>query len=400
MRKILIFSLAYYPKHVGGAEVAIKQITDRIARDDVEFHMVTLRFDSTLPKVEQVGNVLVHRIGFSRENPSPEALRSFPLHLNKYLYQVLAYWKAHMLHVEHHYDGVWAMMAHATAVPTALFNIFHPRVPFVLTLQEGDNLESIEHKARPVWPLFARAFKKARVIQVISSYLGNWAKKMGTEGSVVVIPNGVDVEQFRAPLDTKEREVLRRKLGKSSHDVLLISTSRFVKKNAMDDVIASLEHLPRNIHLVLIGDGPLERELRSLALEKGVQARVTFVGYVPYEEIPKYLHACDIFIRPSRSEGMGNSFIEAMAAGLPVIATQEGGLRDFIFDDKVNFDMPMTAWAVPKDNPEAIARAVGDIVSYPEKVKTVTENARAFIADVYEWGPVTERMLRDVFSKL
>ena len=65
MKKVLIFSLAYYPKHVGGAEVAIKEITDRIDERDIEFHMVTLRFDSTLQKVEKVGNVLVHRIGFT-----------------------------------------------------------------------------------------------------------------------------------------------------------------------------------------------------------------------------------------------------------------------------------------------------------------------------------------------
>jgi len=64
MQKVLIFSLAYFPKHVGGAEVAIKEKTDRIT--DLEFHMVTLRYDSTLPKVEKVGNVLVHVSGSSK----------------------------------------------------------------------------------------------------------------------------------------------------------------------------------------------------------------------------------------------------------------------------------------------------------------------------------------------
>ena len=60
MKKLLIFSMAYHP-HVGGAEVAIKEITDRIA--DIEFHMVTMRFSRTEPEVEKIGNVLVHRIG-------------------------------------------------------------------------------------------------------------------------------------------------------------------------------------------------------------------------------------------------------------------------------------------------------------------------------------------------
>ena len=62
-QRILIFSLAYFPKHVGGAEVAIKEITDRITPEDIEFHLITLRFDSTLPKESREGNVHVYRIG-------------------------------------------------------------------------------------------------------------------------------------------------------------------------------------------------------------------------------------------------------------------------------------------------------------------------------------------------
>ena len=80
MKKILIFSLAYYPHHIGGAEVAIKEITDRITPEDIEFHMVTLRFDSTLPKVEKIGNVLVHRIGFTKDRPSMADLGKLPLY--------------------------------------------------------------------------------------------------------------------------------------------------------------------------------------------------------------------------------------------------------------------------------------------------------------------------------
>ncbi len=100
MKKILIFSLTYYPNTVGGAEVAIKEITDRIDSKDIEFHMVCLRLDSALPKTEKIGNVLVHRIGFSRPNPTAEDLKKFPLHLNKYLYQFTAAFKAIRLHRE------------------------------------------------------------------------------------------------------------------------------------------------------------------------------------------------------------------------------------------------------------------------------------------------------------
>ena len=77
MKRILIFSLAYYPRHVGGAEVALKEITDRLSPEEIEFHIVTLRFDSNLPKTEKIGNTVVHRIGFSRPSPSMSDLKKF-----------------------------------------------------------------------------------------------------------------------------------------------------------------------------------------------------------------------------------------------------------------------------------------------------------------------------------
>ena len=90
MKRILIFSLNYYPHFIGGAEVAIKEITDRISPEDIEFHMVTLRMDATLPKEECIGNVTVHRIGPSVTSPTISDLGKFPLHYAKHLYQLLA----------------------------------------------------------------------------------------------------------------------------------------------------------------------------------------------------------------------------------------------------------------------------------------------------------------------
>src|SRR3989344_1529102 len=114
-KKVLIFSLAYYPKYVGGAEIAIREKTDRMP--GVEFHMITLRFDSTLPRVEKVGNVLVHRIGLTRPHPTMADLRTWPLHLNKYIFQFLAAGKALQLQGKNHYHATWGVMAHSCGAP-------------------------------------------------------------------------------------------------------------------------------------------------------------------------------------------------------------------------------------------------------------------------------------------
>lgn len=399
-KKVLIFSLVYYPKHVhGGAEVAIKEITDRIPKGDIEFHMVTLGYDSDLPKVSWEGNVLVHRIGLMRKGTEVADFDTGLLFLNKYLFQFLAAWKAYRLNKQYHYDATWAMMAHATGVPAALFKFFHPKVPYILTLQEGDPIEKIEHAVRPLWPLFTRAFTKADVIQVISSFLGKWAKRRGYKDEPVLVPNGVNVAHFSQEYSSADLERARKELGKKADDIFLVTTSRLFKKNGLDDVIRALALLPPNIHFIIFGEGPEEEPLQTLANELGVSERVEFRGLIGHDVMPLYLQASDIFIRPSRSEGMGNAFVEAMATGLPVIATQEGGIADFLFDAIRNPKKETTGWAVDVNAPEQIKQAVIDITEHHEKTAQVVENARRLVEQNYDWNLVAKNMHRKVFNE-
>lgn len=390
MKRVLIFSLAYYPNCVGGAEVAIKEKTDRIP--DIEFHMITLRFDSNLPKTEKIGNVLVHRIGLSRPNPSMGDLKKFPLHLNKYWFQFAAAFKAFSLYREHHFDAIWAMMVHSCGVPAAIFKSVHPQVPYMLELQEGDPPEYIERLMRPLWPLFSRAFTSADVVSTISTFLGRWAKRRGFSGELLLIPNAVDTKRFAHAFGADEIASICAKVNKKEGDVFLVTTSRLVHKNAVDDVIRALTFLPKHIHFLVYGIGPDEETLRTLARAKGVESRVHFAGQLSHTEMPLALKACDIFIRPSRSEGMGNSFIEAMAAELPVVATQEGGIADFLFDAKRNPDKETTGWAVDVDSPEQIATAVEDILAHPEQVMRVKATAKKMAFEKYDWDLIAREM--------
>tara|TARA_B100000508_G_scaffold72661_2_gene56587 strand:+ start:1642 stop:2865 length:1224 start_codon:yes stop_codon:yes gene_type:complete len=400
MKKILIFSLAYYPKHIGGAEVAIKEITDRISPEEYEFHLVCNRYDSTLPKVEQIGNVKVYRIGLTTKNPEMADLRKLPLHLCKLFYQFQAFWFAKKLHKKERFDGVWAMMSHATGVPAAKFKRSFPDVPYVLTLQEGDPPEYIEAKMRLLKRDFDAAFASADKIQVISNFLGAWAKRKGFLGEPILIPNAVNTSHFTQVYSEEELNDARKELGKKPGDVFLVTTSRLVHKNATDDTIRAIAKLPKKVHFVVYGIGPDEDMLRKLIDELGVQDQVRMLGHIDHSDMPKYLKACDIFIRPSRSEGMGNSFVEAMAAGLPVIATQEGGIADFLFDEHRNPDQGTTGWAVDADSPEQIAAAVEDIMTRPNKVEAVTARAKALALEKYDWDLIARNMRNNVFSDL
>jgi glycosyltransferase involved in cell wall biosynthesis len=342
--------------------VAIKEITDRLP--EIEFHMVTMRFSRTDEPVEKIGNIFVHRVGRGSS------------YVSKIFFILRAARCARRLHKREQFDGAWAMMSYM------LFPLLVSRIgkPYALTLQEGDTYEHMFARVRvmPFLPLLSFGFKNARVVQAISTYLGGWARERGFGGPLEIIPNGVDVKKFAGP--------------KAAHKgTILITTSRLVHKNAIDDVIRALPLFPQ-ARLKIFGTGPGEEMLKQLAHEIGVSNRVEFAGFVDNAELPTFLHSADIFVRPSRSEGMGNSFIEAMAAGLPVIATQEGGLKDFISSD--------TAWVVEKNRPDQIALQIKAILGNPEQAARVVENARTLVVEKYDWGLIAAAMRDKVFSKL
>ncbi len=399
-KKILILSLAYYPSHVGGAEVAIKEITDRIYDSEIEFDMIALRFDKNLPKTEKIGNVILYRIGFTKNSPDIADLRKFPLHLNKFLFQFLASLKANSLHKKRKYDAIWAMMAHSTGTPAGIFKTLHPEVPYLLTLQEGDPLDYIKKKMKPIYPLFVRGFTKADFVQAISTFLAKWAKDMGFKGALEVIPNAVNTKHFSQKYSDEELTALKTKLGKKPEDKYIITTSRLVIKNGIGDVISAMQYLPKNIKFLILGIGPLEKELKEQAKNLNLEDRIIFVGQVDHKEMPKYLKISEIFTRPSLSEGMGNSFVEAMAAELPVIATQEGGIADFLFDPERNEKKEPTGLAVDPKSPAQIARQVKRLLENKELREKIITNAKKLAFAKYDWDLIAKDMKEKVFDKL
>ncbi len=386
-KKILIFSLAYFPRPVGGAEIAVKEITARIP--DIEFHILTHRFDPTLPREETLGNVRVHRIGDGAS------------YVAKAFFVLRAAFAARRLHHEHNFDAAWAMMSYMS-LPLMLVRLLGVRIPYALSLQEGDPFEHVFKRPhiRLFAPLLRAGFRNAVVIQTISTFLAGWAKQAGFPGEPIVIPNGVDTDVFARTYPEPIINEIKDRLGKRMGDVFVVTTSRLVHKNALDVCIEAMKKLPENIHFIILGVGPLEDELKLQTTSYKLQSRIHFLGHIEHDELPKYLKACDIFLRPSRSEGMGNSFVEAMAAGLPVIATQEGGLSDFIFDLKQNPGMPKTAWVVEKDSADHIVAAVRDVMGKPEIARAVVATAKQMVIERFDWNLVAKDMREKVFAKV
>ncbi len=410
-KKILIFSTAYYPKFVGGAEVAVKEITDKLSPNEYEFHLITLRLDKHLPKEEKIGNIFVYRIGFvGKMKESADSLK-FPLHYNKYLFPFLSAYKALQLLKTHYFSLNWAIMANYSGFGALFFKLLKPKIPFLLTLQEGDPINYIENESLQVgsgsfkisvgffmYPIFKMIFKKANTIQAISNYLAEWGKKMGFKNEPVVVPNGVNVEKFKIELLRDERLRIRGEIGLKDQDIGLITTSRLVIKNGVGDVIKALPKLTENIKFVIFGEGYLEKELKNLAKKLDVSNRVIFKGFVSHDEMPKYLKTCDIFIRPSLSEGFGNSFIEAMACKIPVIATPVGGIVDFLADDPSTPLGARTGYFCQPENLESIVEAIKRVIDDPQK-NSIIENAYNMVLEKYDWNLIASQM-KEIFNRM
>jgi glycosyltransferase involved in cell wall biosynthesis len=369
-KRVLIFSPDYHPL-MSGAEIAVKEITDRLP--DWKFDLVCARRMSGLPSSERYGNVTIHRVGIGSGD------------WNKYLLPFLGPLRALFLGSVNALPIAWSLMASYGGFATLVYAWLRPKTKMLLTLQEGDPLEHYAKRVGMLEFLHRGIFKRADAVQAISHFLAGWAKRMGFKGEPEVIPNGVDVATFSARMGEEERRALREKMGYGPGDVVLITTSRLTLKNGVDDLIRSLLFLPDQVKALIVGDGEDAEKLRVLTEQKGLTARVSFLGKKPHEALPELLQSSDIFVRPALSEGLGISYLEAMAAGLPIIGTPVGGIPDFLRDGETG------VFCEPRD-PESVARAVTRLVSDAPLRERVSVQGRALVERDYTWDGIAKRM--------
>ena len=405
VKRILIFSLAYTP-YVGGAELSIKEITDRLDPAEYEFDRVTLRFDEKWPRAERVGNITVHRIGFTARDPKVSD-RSMPLvlRLAKFLFPFTAFFKARALHRERPYDATWAMMANQAGFAALFFKWTYPNVPYLLELQDGSSLQRIRQR-RPIttllWPLYRAIYRHADVIKAISRYIADLAREVDYSGKLHVIPNGADIHKFSERSSEDEITELKAKVGKRMGDVFLFTASRLVLSRGVEDVIRALPHLPPHVRFLIAGEGDDRRKLELIAQKAGVSERVIFVGHIEPNELPKYFRIADIFVRPSIIEGMGSAFIEAFAAGVPIIATPVGGIPDFLSDPIRDPDMEPTGLFCNVRDPESIAAAVKRYMEDLVLLARIVKNAKQLAIEKYDWNIISEaqgKMFAELISR-
>jgi len=174
---------------------------------------------------------------------------------------------------------------------------------------------------------------------------------------MVVIPNGVSPEAFSFAERDALRVAVRRELGLPADATVAINIGRLVPQKGQEvllDAFACLARDGRDIHLVIVGDGPDRRKLHDKAATLGLSAKAVFAG--SRSDVGRLLTAADVFVLTSTREGHPLSIIEAMVGGLPIVATGVPGVTEVVEDG-------VTGMLVAPGDAEAVARAVSEMTS-------------------------------------
>jgi glycosyltransferase involved in cell wall biosynthesis len=172
-------------------------------------------------------------------------------------------------------------------------------------------------------------------------------------GRVAVIHSGIDPARIEAAaLSAERREALRASWGLTPGTLLFGAVGALSPHKDHETLLRALARTGNeapNLRVLIAGEGELRPRLEALIRELGLADRARLPGWI--EDVPSFLHALDAFVMPSQEEGLGTSVLDAMAAGLAVVATDAGGIPEMIRDGR-------NGYLVPRRNPEALAAAL------------------------------------------
>ena len=194
--------------------------------------------------------------------------------------------------------------------------------PVVITARGSDVNLHTQFRIQRAWIRWAA--NQADAVVTVSSALRATLENLGVQRErVTVVRNGVDLEAFRP----QDRTELRRQLGWSRPTLLAVGN--LVPEKGHELVIEALAALP-DVDLVLVGSGPEEQRLRGLASRMNVAQRVTWIPYLPPDELARRYAAADATVLASSREGMPNVVLESIACGTRVIASDVGGTAEVV----------------------------------------------------------------------
>lgn len=228
------------------------------------------------------------------------------------------------------------------------------RLPWVWTIHNDHKPEGAELEN---WRRAASIGAEASTaITVVADWIARDLRERGLDppGGIQTTRGGVDIARFSAMMPAEPR--WRQELGIPEEAVVMGAAGRLVEQKGYDLLLAAAASVLERgapLHIVMAGDGPLREALETQVRRLGIAGSVHWLGF--QENVPLFLRQLDVFLLPSRFEGFPIALVEALASGLPCIATPVGGVSEMVGEDG--------ALVVPAESPEDLAEAMRQMLS-------------------------------------
>jgi len=355
--KIAIVINQFLPKWAGGTEVATLNMAKCLAALGHDVHIITSR-DEGMPPESADGGIHLHRV----YRPSLKSIGAGVFYLA--VLHALSSVNPQIVHVQDFLLG-----------PCGFFAKRILKRPYVVW---GRGYEFRDLKRRT-----AAVLKDADAVIALTDDMRNELQRICPR-EIHVISNGVDTERF----ERVSREDARHQLGIEPAQKIVLYVGRFYPVKGVKYLIAAMQRIRNeeaNAKLILVGYGSDEGDLRKSVEELGLSDCVRFVGAVQNDMIPVYMVASDVFVLPSLSEGFPMVSLEAMAAALPIVATDVGGVSSIV-EEGINGSL-----VKPRDAAQ-IADKVSSILCDPELSHFISTNNKKK-AQRYTWDSVVHNLV-------
>ena len=356
-----------YPPLGGGGGVINKQIAEELAKT----HTVDVLTSQGLglPPQSVENGVTVYRVPVLFR--SRQAAANLPSML---AYLPSGYWKGRKLISKFSYDVINTHFVIPTG-PVGDWLSGKAAVPNVLSVHGGDLYDPSKwmspHRHAFLRSDVRRLLRKAdAVVGQSSNTVDNVHRFYDSDIDCECIPLGIvrNENKTSAP---------RSRYGLSEDDVVLVTVGRLVARKALDQLISIVQQMNNDhVHLVIVGSGPQEQSLKDTARDLGVLDKVHFLGQVDDDEKLEVLNMADVYASTSQHEGFGIVYLEAMAAGLPVLCYDYGGQTDFL-------QSGVTGYLVPLNDTNAFISSCQQLVENTDLREQIGEHNLKAVEDFY-----------------
>jgi glycosyltransferase involved in cell wall biosynthesis len=365
--RILIIN-SEYPPIGGGAGNASANIARHLASFEHEVVVVTARFHNQ-PKLDVQNGVTIHRISsFRRRQDRSTAFEQL-------IFIIAASFHSLSLIRQLKPNATLAFFGVPSGAVAWLLKKLY-RIPYIVSLRGGDvpGFRPYDFKLfhKLAAPFLRVIWRQADSVIANSNGLRDLALAFDSSIEIPIIPNGVDGMQYRN--ESREWTPAR-----------IFSVGRIVHQKGFDLGLRALAQLKDlNWHWKIAGDGPQLDTLKSLTNELGLSDRVTFLGWLSREELIQWYHHSNLFLFPSRHEGMPNAVLEAMSSGLPVVATSIAGSEELVLDG-------VTGLLVNAEDVDSLRDGLSRLIVEEKTRMQMGQASRQRVESEYSWENVARQ---------